>query len=90
MNNEIILANVALDENPAPNHNNNSNPALTGKIACLPMPLREPIRVNSRKGAQNPQTCPKLSKPGQAAPLGRGEGHGSQPVKGNLRVFKTF
>jgi hypothetical protein len=80
MNNEIILENVAPDENPAqPNHNNdNPDHALTDKIARLPMPSRKPIRVNSHNSRKRAKTIkpfeshPRLVKPAQAAPLGGG------------------
>jgi|SRR5580692_756857 hypothetical protein len=63
MNNEIILANVAPDESSAqPNHNDNSNHALTGKIARLPGDLREQINQRLYDGHGDPQILPWLNE----------------------------
>jgi hypothetical protein len=62
MNNEIILANVAPDENPVPNHNDNSDHALTGKIARLPGDLREQINQRIFDGHSDPEILPWLNE----------------------------
>jgi hypothetical protein len=63
MNNEIILANVAPDETPAqPNHNDNSNHTLTGKIARLPGDLREQLNQRLFDGHSDPEILPWLNE----------------------------
>jgi hypothetical protein len=84
MNSEIILANVAPDDNPAqPNHNNdNPDHALTGKTARLPGDLRE--QINQRLDDARAKEIELL---GLHHYGGASRGLAATPY---LRKFKTF
>jgi hypothetical protein len=90
MNNEIIVQTVAPDENPAqPNPtNDNSDHALTGKIARLPGDLREQINQRLFDGDGDPEILPWLNELPAVKEIMAARFHGHPITKQNMTNWR--